>query len=310
MKFLEITFDKKNLIFFCKNKSSLTLDNCSIVICDAELECPYYAWNNITINDGFDCWMTPFAEKLKNIVLNNHNFHGFLLKVYGPNNRLIQSETFYINNAPPTILDTFSTPTHDDVGASYVDFFFGDLCNNIDTNGVIIDAGANVGFFTLFCKKNGASRIYAIEPDPSPFNHLKYNFKSDNSIICINKALTTHTNEINFEICLKNSVASSINAYKIESDNKLIITTNSINLETILSIENEVNLVKLDIEGEEFNVIESLPNICFDKINQFFIEFHNYPNKIFEKLNSFGYICEYKHCDENSQVGFIYAKKY
>jgi hypothetical protein len=68
-------------------------------------------------------------------------------------------------------------------------------------------------------------------------------------------------------------------------------------------------LLKLDIEGTEFKVIENLNQKHFDRINQFFIEFHFDPKPIAKKLIDNGYKIEYRHCTENDIVGFIYATK-
>jgi hypothetical protein len=89
--------------------------------------------------------------------------------------------------------------------------------------------------------------------------------------------------------------------------NKVFIPT--ISIDTLLKIEKEINLIKLDIEGTEFNVIDNLTQTHFDKINQFFIEFHFDPRPMVSTLIKNGYNVEYRHSTENDIAGFVYAKK-
>ena len=309
MNLFNINFDKSECKFYLEGIYPDVIENCSIVISDIHLDCAYYTWNNITISSDFYCWIIPFNPKLTNIVLQNKNFPGFFVKIYGPNKRLLQVEKFYLNEVPPLINKLYNTPTHDDVGPSYVDFFFGDLCSKIDTTGVVIDAGANVGFFTLFSKENNAKRVYSLEPDPLPYSFLESNFKYDPSVITINKALSHKNKPINFSISLLNSVGSTIDEYGVKDNNMFSTIIDSISLHNILNIESTINLLKLDIEGAEYDVLDNLDSKYFKNINQFFIEFHKDPKPIFNRLIEEGYEVEYRHSNENDIAGFIYAKR-
>jgi FkbM family methyltransferase len=309
MKLLNIGFDKNECKLYFECNTDIKINNCSIVVSDLHLDCAYYTWSNITISNTFNCWIVPLSTKLVNTVLQNSKFPGFCVKVYGPNKRLLQIDKFVMNSVDPLVKRPYSTPTHDDVGPSYVDFFFGDLCAGMDTKGVVIDAGANVGFFTLFAKENGATRVYSIEPDPLPYSFLESNYKHDPSVITINKVLSHKNEPVNFDIVLINSVGSSMQEYKLKNDEAFPIKIDSISLHNILNIESTINLLKLDIEGAEYDVLDNLDSSYFKNINQFFIEFHRDPRPIFNRLVNEGYQVEYRHSNENDVAGFIYAKK-
>jgi FkbM family methyltransferase len=306
MKLVNISFDKENCVIYVDSNIEDKIKG-TIVITDLYLDCVYYAWD-MMLNKDFNGWYVPFTERLKNIVLNTNTFAGFNVKFYDVNKRLLQSEKVYLNKVPPLVNTHFYSPTHDITGPSYIDFFYGDLCDGIDTTGVVVDAGANVGFFTLYAKEKGAKRVYSIEPDPMPFYYLEKNFEKDPSIILVNKAMNDVCDSLKFDISLDGSVGSTSSIHsKIE--NKLSIIVQVITIDNIVAIENEINLLKLDIEGSEFAVIDHMTDDCFNKINQMFIEFHYNPKPITDKLISKGYQVEYRHSDENSTVGFIYAKK-
>lgn len=306
MKLLNIFFDKKECVIHVNSNIDNTIEG-TLVITDLYLDCVYYTWD-IIITADFNGWCVPFTEKLKKVVLGSNNFAGFNVKFYDKNKRLLQFEKVSLNKVSPLISTPFYSPTHDITGPSYVDFFYGDLCNGIDTSGVVVDAGANVGFFTLYAKEKGASRVYSIEPDPMPFFYLEKNFEKDPSVVLINKAMNGIWDFIKFDISLDGSVGSTSNSHS-NMENKLSIVVEVITIDTILEIENEINLLKLDIEGSEFDVIDNISDDHFKRINQMFIEFHYNPKPIIDKLISKGYQIEYRHSDENSTVGFIYANK-
>lgn len=309
MKILDINFDKNECKFYFQCNIDIVIEKCSIVVSDLHLDCGYYTLDNLTVSKDFNCWIIPFNTKLVNTVLQNNKFPGFNIKIYS-DKRLLQVDKFVINNVDPLIKRLYNTPTHDDVGPSYVDFFFGDLCSGINTKDIVIDAGANVGFFTLFAKENGATRVYSIEPDPLPYNFLELNYKHDPSVITINKVLSHKNESIYFNIALSNSVGSSISEYQLIKNNIFCTKIDSISLHNILNLESTINLLKLDIEGAEYDVLDNLDSIYFKKINQLFIEFHKDPKPIFNRLVNEGYQVEYRHSNENDIAGFIYAKKY
>jgi FkbM family methyltransferase len=304
---LKIRFDKNSgsFDFECITDTEFLGD---IVISDLYLDCSYYTWENLQFNREFKGWISPLSEKLMKVVLNNNQYPGFIFKIYGPNKRLLQSEKFYLNNSDPIIKTPFVTPSHDMVGPSYVDFFYSDLCKGIDFSGVVIDAGANVGFFTLLADAKGAKRVYSIEPDPEAFHCLHKNFMNHSNVICVNKALHDKIELALFDLGLGTSVASTISTYNTQFE-KHTIFVETITISSLLLIEDRIDLLKLDIEGAEYAVLRNLPSYYYDKIDQFFIEFHGDPKYIFQKLVKEGYEPEYRDSDENSTAGFIYAKK-
>ena len=275
----------------------------TIVISDLEFNVPYFSCKQV-LHQYNSIWVVPLNQKQISILKNNKNFPGFYCKVY-VDTRLEQVEELRTNDVPYTHKH-FLTDISDFVGNSYVDFFYGNLCDGIDFSGTVIDAGANVGFFTLLAKEKGANKIYSIEPDARPFFYLERNFKNDSSITLINKALTTSLEGTKFYYALAATVANS----QYGGENFIEDFVPTITLDSILNIENKINLVKLDIEGSEFDVIAKLTPRHFEKINQFFIEFHDISTAIKMKLLDNGYKIEYRESTELNNVGFIYAYKY
>jgi len=306
MNFLDVYFDKNTFTIFlkCKQKNEL---QAKIVVSDIDIDCVYYTCDTL-ITAEFDAWIVPFNEKIKNFLIKSKTFPGLLVKLYNNQGRLLQVEKIYINKSPLITERNYVTPEFDITGPSYADFFYGDLCKGIDTSGVVVDAGANVGFFTLYSKYNGAKRIYSIEPDPLPYFYLEKNFKNDKEVILLNKALSDVEDFISFDMSLGGSVASTMSKYSVY-DYKETSLVQSITVNTILRLEEKINLLKLDIEGAEFDVLKYMSKYEFNRIDQMFIEFHADPKIIESTLLENNYSVEYRDSDRDSFVGFIYAKK-
>lgn len=303
MQICEVNFDKDSLSF---DPIVYKLDfpsDITFVITDLDIDCPYYTWKT-RMDKNNSVWIAPLHGSLASIAKTNKNFPGFRFKVF-IDNRLVQSVEFPIHHHTKKKNIKYITNDFDIVGPSYLDFFYGTLCKNIDTSGTVIDAGANVGFFTLYALQNGANKIYSVEADVYPFTYLEKNFSSNPNVTLINKALTTDCLGTEF-FYTDNSVGSSVNKV-----NGCVVSgrIESINLDTILSIESHINLIKLDIEGSEYDVLETLSDKQFEKVSQWFIEFHNKSQPLVNRLISIGYDVEHRNSDENSTVGFIYARK-
>lgn len=153
--------------------------------------------------------------------------------------------------------------------------------NEIQNCEAVIELGANIGSITKKILIHNKP-VYAFEPEPEAFKHLS-SIKSHN-LTKINKAawiknqtmqLHRHKDWLN----TKSHTSSSLKIDKKNVDNK-----NSINCETIdiadyiLSLNKKV-LIKMDVEGAEYELIHHLlDKKVFKNITYIFCEFH--PKKI------------------------------
>jgi len=304
MKPFDVFLDKVNLVAYLTHKID-TREKYTISIGDLYVDCVYFIWTQ-DVPAAEKLWVQPFSNKINAFTKNNPNFSGFVIKIYNKDMRLIQVEKMVVNKNAKRFATTFDSGQFYATGPSYADFFFGDLCKDINVSGTVIDAGANVGFFTLYAKYYGAKRIYSIDPDPLPFFYLEKNFGKDDNIILLNKGMNVSDDGMDINISLGASVGTG---EFLISENSMKMHIPTISVDSILKIEDNINLLKLDIEGTEFKVLENLNQKHFDKINQFFIEFHFDPKPIAKKLIENGYKVEYRDSTENSTVGFIYATK-
>lgn len=142
---------------------------------------------------------------------------------------------------------------------------------------VIIDAGANIGFASIyFANKFPDAKIIAIEPEISNFNLLKKNVAFYKNIIPLQVALW-NTNET-IEVVDPGSGKWGFFTEKQASNNKDNLVRHPVNGMTVDSVMEECNVekidvLKIDIEGSEKEVFSDT-SAWIGKVNSMIIELH------------------------------------
>lgn len=159
-----------------------------------------------------------------------------------------------------------------------------DLVALLPANPVIIDIGANVGYFNiiLFSKIKEAT-VYAYEPIPSNYELFKKNISLNpslqNNIHLFNKAVTgipANYVELFMEASSDNSVIASVYA-DFDTQNKHSLKVPAISLLQIMEDNKlqHIDLIKIDCEGSEYPIIYETPVSVWNQINMLTIEVHN-----------------------------------
>ena len=156
---------------------------------------------------------------------------------------------------------------------------------------IVIDVGAHYGYFSIFASRNLApeSTIYSFEPHPKNVAVCKRNLKDNNIKNCIvhQKAVAAKTGHVK----LYESNAINHSLYSETGTNFMEVEATT--LKDILadnSIET-VDFLKLDCEGEEYEILLQASSDTLSKIQTISLEFHhmrkqNYrPQQLAEKLS-------------------------
>lgn len=121
---------------------------------------------------------------------------------------------------------------------------------------VIVDAGANIGLFSLLlAAKHPEAKIIAIEPEQENFKLLSYNVQNYPNVICLNKGLWSKT-------CKLEVIPRGTGSWGFKVEETTQITDNVINAIGILDIVKkyeltQIDLLKMDIEGSENEVFKA-----------------------------------------------------
>ncbi|HEY4415311.1 MAG TPA: FkbM family methyltransferase [Verrucomicrobiae bacterium] len=143
------------------------------------------------------------------------------------------------------------------------------------TPAVIIDAGANIGFASVyFANKYPDARIIALEPDPSNFKLLQMNTVAYPQIKALNMALWNESKPINLF-----SPQGGHSGFRTleKSDDSLqhYGKTDAITIDDLLQQYklDFIDILKMDIEGAEREVFQSSAN-WINQVKVFMVELH------------------------------------
>ncbi|PKP57304.1 MAG: hypothetical protein CVT88_09110 [Candidatus Altiarchaeales archaeon HGW-Altiarchaeales-1] len=146
--------------------------------------------------------------------------------------------------------------------------------SQINEGDVVIDIGANVGYYTLIATKlvgkNG--KVYAFEPDPTNFSFLKRSVEINNygNVICEQKAVSNENGKLKLFLH-----KFQTGAYTIVGGGNNYVEVETVKLDDYFENKNfKVDLIKMDIEGAEGLALEGIKKILDeDKDIKIFSEF-------------------------------------
>jgi len=142
---------------------------------------------------------------------------------------------------------------------------------------VIVDVGANIGLASVFfTKRYYPSRIIALEPDPSNFEMLQLNTKDIPTVSCYNQALWKHTGHLSL-------VHGNYDKWgvQVREDARDKGTVEAIDMTTLMQQHklDHIDLLKIDIEGAEFEVLSTDCSGWLPKVKVLVIELHDHLKK-------------------------------
>ncbi|TSC85106.1 MAG: FkbM family methyltransferase [Parcubacteria group bacterium Gr01-1014_13] len=181
----------------------------------------------------------------------------------------------------------------------------------------IIDVGAHAGFFSMYCRSlNKKVKIYAIEPEPDNLNLFKQHL-AENKILgikVVSGAIASQTEERQLILS-----ADSHNHYlagpsfRDEDRTEKTITVQTFSFADFCKQNKlkKISLLKMDIEGGEYELFNGMSADDFAMVNYVILEYHISREKSKEELeeklraNGFGVQVFPSHFDKT--MGFIWA---
>ena len=177
---------------------------------------------------------------------------------------------------------------------------------------VVIDVGAHIGPYTLIASRCVGSngKVVAIEADPENFNILNRNIQLNKftNVIALNYAAYSKEDKIKLYLLTKGEESSytkynTVMTDRANSEKKFVeVKANTLDyLVQSSGIKHEdVNWIKIDVEGAEYDVLKGAKNILSKSSNiSLLIEIHNLSTDnttlyepIKELLNSYNFKIE------------------
>ena len=272
-----IEFDKleDNKIFF-NFRNSLDL-NVKIEAIDASTGLKRDKWEGTSKRlDTGNYWWAPAPGRLENLgdivlklFVDGEYKDEHLLEIPGGKKIIINNEEYYFDN-----LNDYNYSTFWEIFIHNEYQFEGKSV--VDENDVVLDIGANFGFFTLYAIDNGASKVYSVEPFPEAYKNIK-KLSEKLPIIPINKAVSSKVDNVIMFLNEGGSASNCLSEYSdIFNNSGDHILVEPININALIeSIDSNIDLLKVDCEGSELDIFESITTENLNKINKMVIETHS-----------------------------------
>lgn len=150
--------------------------------------------------------------------------------------------------------------------------------DDLKDTGVVLDIGANIGAFSIQAAILGAKKVVAVEPEQKNFIMLCENVKCndlEDIITCVNCGAGPKTGE---SILIGNQAAGFVEGAKgnIKPDN---LPKQSVQLRTLeelykLADSEFIDVLKLDCEGSEYGLFESISDEILQRFRLIKMEYH------------------------------------
>jgi FkbM family methyltransferase len=189
---------------------------------------------------------------------------------------------------------------------------------------IVVDIGAHIGLYTIISSKRVGTKgkVVAIEADPGNFEMLNRNIKLNQltNVIPLNYAVYSKETKLKLYLPSGESGFTKYNTIMsnwVNTEDKFV-EVNANTLDYLLQLnqirEEQVNWIKIDVEGAEFEVLKGAQNVLSkSKDIALLMELHGPPNvyrpKVQELLNIYNFKIELeKSYEENGSMHIIVQK--
>jgi FkbM family methyltransferase len=141
----------------------------------------------------------------------------------------------------------------------------------LDESSVVVDLGLNQGLFARQIMGRFGCRVYGLEPVPELFEALK----SQPGLIAEQRAIGPAAGEGTIHIFGKRCATL---APPLAGETARSVTVETTTLPDFLTRHSlsRIDLLKVDIEGAELEMLESIPESILQAIRQMTVEFHDF----------------------------------
>jgi len=155
---------------------------------------------------------------------------------------------------------------------------------------LVVDVGANIGEYAIWAAKVAGpqGRVIAFEPNPHAISLLRRNVTLNGlkNVTIITKAVHAKKGTVKIYTCPETTSSDSVLPISKQS-----YMTKAMTLDSALSQERRIDLIKMDIEGAEYLALQGAHQVLRKKKPRIIVELHTRPiqKHVLTLLKSFGY---------------------
>ncbi len=154
---------------------------------------------------------------------------------------------------------------------------------DLDTNSVVFDIGGYQGDYAAAIHEKYACRVYLFEPVRAYYEECQKRFKENGAIQCFNFGLSNSNESVEIDV---SENASSTHFSKMENKKELVFLTSILDFIRQSNIK-KIDLMKINIEGGEFDVLPALIGSgLIGVVGNVQIQFHNFIDDAERKRNA------------------------
>jgi len=226
-------------------------------------------WNQLTYNPSDFKFLNGYRLIITNKKTNEIEYNDVLLIKSYSKTKFIDKDNILTHKIVGVLnhnyLESFTTFENDSLG--------------IKNDKVLIDLGSSIGLFTAYAlEQNPDIRSICVEMIPNFHKICVDTFKDNPNITPINAAIYKNSGET---IDLRSSredfydLGNTV-VGNLYNDQRYLLKVNTISIEDIMKNYNidRISLLKVDIEGYEYDLFDNLSDDILDKIDKIFLEFH------------------------------------
>ena len=179
----------------------------------------------------------------------------------------------------------------------------------------VVDIGASNGDSSVFFAKRGAKKVIGFEPDNRSYNLALENVRAsgvEQIVTIYNKAISSSTGQTKLFMYKENP-----NANSIDKENMVILPDDAISEENVECISlrevmsmlggENIDLLKIDCEGCEYKVLNSLDANDYGRIKHIYLEYHNGLQNLPETLERNGF--NFHIIGNAKRMGYIVGRR-
>ncbi|MEQ8535799.1 MAG: FkbM family methyltransferase, partial [Imperialibacter sp.] len=141
----------------------------------------------------------------------------------------------------------------------------------------VIDVGANIGVFTIYALWSGSKSVVSVEPNLESFEVLRQNIAInglESLVTLVNRAIAHKVGETIF-IPRSSSPYNKVEEFSGDNDSQQPVHTTSLREIFQNGDIPNLDLLKMDCEGAEYDVLFNLESEIYKKITAIKMEHHN-----------------------------------